>query len=947
MTMSSIDEAPTGISIPESLLTVQTPLEAAEAHSLAGLKSVLLHAPVEPVSSGVCTCGKVHDKSSQGSSSTGKHPISPGWQKKDPSFDELRDQIARLKFVPNIGIVLGKQPGGEYIIAVDVDDFPRFQELEAEFGALPETPRCDSGRGYRLFYTIPVEIDVDRLTNVTGLGGKPGVDVKAERGQVVVAPSLHANGKRYQWTVVGPINPLPAQWGMQLLKKFEKPKSIEKYTPAEVVKPGRARNRSEGYLNAAISGETRALAACGEGMRNNTLYRSACRLFEHCGRLHLSHQWQTVHDELLRAAKSAGLSESEILPTLASADKKIRAKGNFVPMVLPDRARSAPAPTQEPPPGAGDAWEPETLPAGPASDPWMLAPESQNNYSAKKPTITITHEVFENATEAIDALKRDDDIYQRETKLVFVTRVKREQSDESESVTGDDGQVHRQLVEGSPQICEMETPTLRERLSRVANFRKWNNKIQDYIPFVPTDEIVGAVRKRKKWPGIRSLIGIVETPTLRPDGKIVQTPGYDYSTQYLYMPGETFPEVTDEKSTQENAKWALKFLSECFEDFPYVSAAHRSVPIAAILTLIARPAILGSIPAILFDASTRGSGKTLQTDAIATITTGRGAPRMNYTSDDIELEKILAGYALRGSSFICLDNIPTMRPFGGGPMDRVITARDDVELRILGATKIVTLPWRALIMATGNNVSFHGDTSRRVLMARLEPTEEKPEQRTKFKHEDLLGWIRGQRPRLVSAALLILRAYYRAGRPNMGCSRWGSFEEWGRLIPNAIIFAGGADPMLARPEGEDEVDDQLRSIRTIVTWMRQRLGDNDFRISSVVEVLFKSERVPDPKNGGFMPDDMEDVRDAIATLVGKRGMKQEGRLTYPDPVEFGRRLAAYKGRIISGLRLITRAGGGGVMRWMVVPMGVASVVGTNSSVVSPETEATGDTEPTV
>ncbi len=50
----------------------------------------------------------------------------------------------------------------------------------------------------------------------------------------------------------------------------------------------------------------------------------------------------------------------------------------------------------------------------------------------------------------------------------------------------------------------------------------------------------------------------------------------------------------------------------------------------------------------------------------------------------------------------------------------------DVELRILGATKIVTLPWRALIMATGNNISFYGDTSRRVLMARLEPTEEKP-----------------------------------------------------------------------------------------------------------------------------------------------------------------------------------------------------------------------------
>lgn len=928
--MSNIDDAPAGISIPESLLTVQTPLEAAEAHSNAGLKSVLLHAPTPE---GGCSCGKVHDKSSQGSSSTGKHPISSGWQKKDPSFDEIRDQIAHLKFTPNIGIVLGKQRGGEYIIAVDVDDVERFAELEAELGALPETPRCDSGRGYRLFYTIPVEIDVERLRNVTALGSepgkpKPGVDIKAERGQVVVAPSLHANGKRYVWTVAGPITPLPMQWAMQLLTKFEKPKSLEKYTAADVIKPGRARNRSEAYLNAAIRGETRALAACGEGMRNNTLYKSACNLFEICGKLSLSHQWQTVHDEVLKAAKIAGLSESEALPTIASAEKKIRAKGNFVPMVLEDRKRVR----QEPPPGAGDAWEPDDEPVvAPADDPWMLAPESQNITQPQKPSITVTHKLLENTTEAIAALRRDENIYQRETKLVFVTRVTREQSEESPEMMGDDGKIHRQLVEGSPQICEMETPTIRERLSDVANFQKWNKKSEEYVPIVPTDEIVGAVRKRSNWPGIRTLIGIVETPTLRSDGRIVQTPGYDRVTKYLYMPGENFPEVFDEKATQENAKWAFKFLSECFEDFPYVSAPHRAVPIAAILTLVSRPAILGSIPAILFDASTRASGKTLQTDAIATIVTGRGAPRMNYTSDDVELEKILAGYALRGSSFICLDNIPGMRPFGGGPMDRVITARDDVELRILGATKIVTLPWRALIMATGNNISFHGDTSRRVLMARLEPTEEKPEQRTKFKHEDLLGWIRVQRPRLVSAALLILRAYFRAGCPDMGCARWGSFEEWGKLIPNAIVFAGGSDPMLSRPEGEEEVDDQLRSIKTIVPWLRRTLGDDEFRISSVVELLYKSERALDPVNGGYKSDGLEDVRDAIATLVGKRGMKQDGRLNYPDPVELGKRLAGYKGRVINGLRLITRTGGGGVMRWHVVPMGVLPSVGTNSS----------------
>jgi hypothetical protein len=909
------DAASVHILLPDSLLTVESVEIAVDIYWASGLKPILIHAPTED---GGCTCGKAHDRTASGSTSAGKHPIRPNWQKNESTFDEIRNQIARLKFTPNIGVVLGKQPGsGEYLIAVDIDDAERFAKLEEELGSLPETPRCDSGRGYRLFYSAPPEIDTDRLSNVTGLGGEPGVDIKVEGGQVVVAPSLHANGKRYAWTCVGTVAPLPTQWAMQLLKKLDTPKFIEKYTPAQMNRPGSARNRAERYLEVAVTGEARALSACGQGMRNNTLFSSACRMFEYCGGMHLSHKWQWVHDELLRAARSAGLPEHESRRTLASADKRVRESGKVrSPMVLADPAPSVPP--GSPSPEAGQDAAVETTSA-PPSDPWQLAPSSQG-----RPIIKVTTELHLNVDEAIRALQTDENLYQREKKLVYVTRVSREQSNASAIVMGDDGQVHRQLVEGSPQICELEMPTTRERLTASAVFQKWVEKRQEYVRILPTDEIVSAVHKRKQWNGIRSIVGVVETPTMRPDGMIVQTHGYDPLTHYLYMPSEKFPEVVDSNATQANARWAFEFLSEVFADFPYVNPAHRSVPVAAILTLVARPAILGSIPAFLFDASTRGSGKTLQTDAIATVTTGRGAPRMNYTIDEVELEKILAGYALKGSTFICLDNVPAMRPFGGGPIDRVITARDEVDLRVLGATKVLTLPWRALLMATGNNMSLYGDTGRRVLMARLEPTEENPEHRTKFKHDDLLEWVRTQRPRLVSAALLLLRAYVRAGFPNMGCARWGSFEEWSRLVPQAIVFAGGADPMGARPESEEEVDNELRSIRCIVTRLRDLMGDEEFRISSVIELLYKCDRKRD--ENGLAPDGLEDLRDAIETLVGRRGLKQDGRNTAPDPVELGKRLAAFKGRVIGKLRLVSKIGGGGILKWR-----VSSLDGTNIS----------------
>lgn len=896
--------------LPESLLTVETVDDALQIYCEAGLRPITIHAPL-PVEGPdgtvtfVCSCGKAHDTTASGSSSIGKHPIVPNWQKREFTYDDLRDQLARQRFVPNLGVVLGKQPGGEYLIAIDVDDAERIAKLEQELGFLPPTPRCDSGRGYRLFYSVPPEIDAEQLRNVTALTPEskekiPGVDVKVESGQVVVAPSLHANGKRYKWTVVGAVAPLPVHWALQLLKKPEIPKFVGKYTPAEMARPGTARKRAERYLEVKVTANARAIASCTQGNRNNTLYSTACLMFEYCAGMHQSHQWQWVHDELLRAAKACGLTETESRKTLASAERRVRESGKTrVPMVLahPDRqGLPSAAPTTLP--------ELESIPA-PPEDPWQLAPQSQG-----KPIIKIDTELMVSSNAAISALRNDDKVYQRAGMLVHVTRVTRE---EAESDLGEEGQ--RQIpIEGSPQIRNLTRAVIKSHLSDVAVFKKWVNTSQSYKSVLPPDDVVGHVHDVGQYPGIRLLTSVVETPTLRADGTIMQKPGYDSTTGYLYIPGCSFPEVEDNKATQQYAKWALDFLNDVFVDFPYVNDSHRSVPIAALLTLISRPAILGSVPAVLFDASTRGSGKTLQTDAIAMIATGRCAPRMNYTSDDVELEKILGSYALKGSPFICLDNVPTMRPFGGGPIDRCITTRDTLELRVLGRSEVPEMRWRALIMATGNNMTLYGDTARRVLMARLEPKEESPEHRTKFRHQNLLNYISTQRSRLVSAALLILRAYWRAGRPNMGCKTWGSFEEWSRLVPNAIVFAGGADPMGARPESDEDVDpetqalscllEQLPTLRNKLLELGEGIPDG---ISARLIIHSLYGRLP-PLEG------VDALRGAIEVLCRQRNSRP-GNI---DATVLGYKLRSMRSRVVVGKKLVAKNGPNHTTIWDVV-----------------------------
>lgn len=407
---------------------------------------------------------------------------------------------------------------------------------------------------------------------------------------------------------------------------------------------------------------------------------------------------------------------------------------------------------------------------------------------------------------------------------------------------------------------------------------------------------------------MRNLVAVSETPVLRPDGTILQTPGYDRATGYVYQPNCDFPEVP-ERPSKEDAARALAELNEVFVDFPYVDDAARMVPIAAILTILARSAIEGACPAFLLDATTRGSGKTLQADAISAVALGRSAARKSYPPDQEELGKILSSYAIAGARQILFDNVPAGVEFGGGELDQAITARDAVELRVLGRSEVKRLPWNAVIMASGNNLALGEDTVRRVLVARLETPEENPEDRTGFKHPHLFQWILEERPRLVVAALTVLRAFARFGGHRHDGQAWGSFEAWSRLVPGAIVYAGGADPMKARPSLERHASDASRALITVLEHL-PRLDKRGAGLSTrdLVRLLYPS-RMSDEERS---TDGFDALRDALeAWAPPKPGQPPSLQL-------LGKRLRSSIGRTIGGKRLVRLPEEGrNPVRWVV------------------------------
>jgi hypothetical protein len=94
---------------------------------------------------------------------------------------------------------------------------------------------------------------------------------------------------------------------------------------------------------------------------------------------------------------------------------------------------------------------------------------------------------------------------------------------------------------------------------------------------------------------------------------------------------------------------------------------------------------------------------------------------------------------------------------------------------------------------------------------------EKPEERSGFMHPDLDAWVKQERPRLVIAALTILRAYFVAGRPSQGLTPYGSFQPWSDLVRNAVVWLGEEDPCEGRQDLAAQTDETYEQLATLLT----------------------------------------------------------------------------------------------------------------------------------
>ncbi len=767
----------------------------------------------------------------------------------------------------NIGVPCGK-PSGFWVLDVD----PRnggsasLENLTATYGALPDTLVQSTGGGGQHFL---FRADPDVVKGKLGAG----LDVKRDGGYIIVEPSFTTGTYGFlDWDVFESEPRIAAapDWLLTLVR-------------AKIV--AQEDNGAEPW-NANLPKLRTALAAIPNLQNSNdsnydsdfipigaALYHASGG---HPDALALWIEWSKSHprfEEALCRKKWASFANfgGKARAGLASIYWRAQQQGwrwsNRKPKQAADTASAD---------GKGDTVA-------------SVGGETVAPVADDRPQVRVREGELDRAVLEAEAVLREravDRIYQR---LASLVRVVRRPVPTVRNYRRPQGVLGLQTIDTHYLVLE---------LTRLAKWYRFDKRADDWRRIDCPDKVANALLSRAGQWGLPRLWSTISAPTLRPDGTVLQIPGYDRATATFYDPGEVeFPKIPDHP-TRADAEAALAMLHKVVENFPFVAEWDRSVALAMMMTSVVRRA-LPSSPLGAFSAPVGGSGKTLLADLIAILATGVTAPAMQYAATDEEAHKTALAVLAEGDPVVLIDNID--RPLQGDWLCTALTS-EIFRGRLLGRSETVSVPTTTLWLATGNQLVIRGDLTFRSLLCRIDPKMERPDERS-LDADVLRRTVHDNRPELVGACLTIMRAFIASGaRPEDSVKPWGRFERWSDMVRAPLVWLGCADP--CRSAQELTADDPVRVEHVAVMQAWQKVFEREsVTVHELVETV-------DPLEKG---EYVEALRAALVEVAGDRG-------GHVNAKRLGYWLRSRVDRKVEGLQIVRKGGGhGGVVRWAVLP----------------------------
>jgi hypothetical protein len=286
---------------------------------------------------------------------------------------------------------------------------------------------------------------------------------------------------------------------------------------------------------------------------------------------------------------------------------------------------------------------------------------------------------------------------------------------------------------------------------------------------------------------LRTLRGVTHTPMVRADGSILDTPGYDARSGYLFLPGPgvNVPPVPSEP-TPTDLERAMALLDMMVAGFPWETKEDKANYLGLLLTPVLRLLAPPSYKAFFIGAHQPGSGKTLLADVATTL--HGGVLRSEMPEDEPEMRKQTTSIlATTSAPVVHIDNVTGV--LRSSTLAGLLTAGQPLQDRLLGSSQMVTTNNDRVWVFTGNNPSLGGDMVRRTITIMIDPNMANPERR-EFAINDLPAWVRQNRNALLWSLLVMVRHWVAGGRQTVIRRQSDSFANWESILAGILGACG-------------------------------------------------------------------------------------------------------------------------------------------------------------
>lgn len=434
---------------------------------------------------------------------------------------------------------------------------------------------------------------------------------------------------------------------------------------------------------------------------------------------------------------------------------------------------------------------------------------------------------------------------------------------------------------------------------------------------VPTDiggDVVEMVMSAAEMMNTKEIKAVALLPYARPDGSIVDQPGYDSRTGvFSYFDADLLPPIP-KAPTPEEVIAALKAVWEPWSAYQFATNEDRGAMLSAIVSAVCRPA-LDLCPGYFFDAPVQASGKTRAAGALGCVIRGqRGGitPFVTGAGADGEMSKKIVALLRGGEGAITIDNV--VGRWSSPVLSSLIT--DGVfNDRVLGSSTWFKGDARIFITATGNNGEPDTDLGRRFIRVRIDPRCERPQARD-FDFEPTERALRS-RMAVAWGVLVLIAAHRAAGAPIYGKGGAG-FEQWSSLVRQAVLHAGVmgyteaagigvvGDPAKSIVEDASAADPEIEALGNVLVALEEGKRGEDFQVRELLVVYESGFARPDSWQGRF--------REGLRSLPGA----DRGEMT---ATRLGQYLKHRRDRVVGGLVLQSAGQHRGAALWKVGRIG--------------------------